>query len=246
MGNTRNMILLKIKQLHFILLCALSVYCIDGHAQYRKAQNLPFADQKLYHFGFNLGIHTQDMPIINSGIVQSDGEVWFAEIPSYSVGFSIGLIADRYLSQYFNLRTNPSVHFGEKKFVFIEQSTNLRHEKVLKGNYLSIPLHLKFNAPRSNNFRPYLLAGPYFAFDIGSSKNEELRFKSIDYGLEFGLGCNFYLPFFKISPEIKFSLGLAEVINKNRKDLSDPQLLKYSDAVSSGKNRMISLILNFE
>lgn len=240
------MTILNNKKLTLFLLGILSLYCVEGYAQYRKPQNLPHADQKLYHFGFNLGIHTQDMPIVNSGNVQADGESWFAEIPSYSVGFSIGLIVDRYLSQYFNLRTNPSVHFGEKKYVFIEQASLERHEKTLKGNYLSIPLHLKFSAPRTNNFRPYLLAGPYFAIDIGSDKNQELRYKSMDYGLEFGLGCNFYLPFFKISPEIKFSLGLAEMINKDRKDLSDLELLKYSDAVSSGKNRMISLVLNFE
>lgn len=241
------MLLFKKKLLHIILLCVLTLVSANAFSQYRKAQNLPYADQKIYHFGFNLGLHTQDMPIVNSGKVQPSGDAWFAEIPSYSVGFSIGMIVDRYLSQYFNLRTNPAVHFGEKKFVFVEQSSLERHEKTLKSNYLTIPLHLKFSAPRTNNFRPYLIAGPYFAVNIGgSNKNEELRFTSTDYGLEFGLGCNFYLPYFKISPELKFSLGLADVINRDRKDLADPELFKYSDAVSSGKNRMISLILNFE
>lgn len=238
--------LIKNIKLHIAILSVSCLFWTNGYAQYRKPQNLPFADQKLYHFGFNLGLHTQDMPLVNTGVVQPNGESWFSEIPSYSVGFSIGMIVDRYLSQYFNLRANPSVHFGEKKFVFIEQTTGQRYEKGFKGNYLSIPLHLKFSGPRSNNFRPYLLAGPYFAIDIGTSKNEALRFKSTDYGLEFGLGANFYLPFFKISPEIKFSLGLANVIDTDRSDLADPELFKYSNAISSGKNRMISLVLNFE
>lgn len=217
-----------------------------GAQQYRKAPNLPFADQKMYHFGFNFGMNIQDMPMVNSGFKQSNGEVWFSEIPSYTVGFSIGLLADRYLSQYFNLRTNPSVYFGEKRFVFREQVTGKEYEKSLKGNYLNLPLHLKFSAPRIKNYRPYLLAGPYCALDLSPKKNEALRFNSVDYGFEFGLGCNFYLPYFKVCPEIRFSLGLAEMINKDRSDLSDPDLRKYSDAVSSGKNRMISIILNFE
>lgn len=231
---------------YILLLCFVACFALSMNAQYRKSQNLPYADQKLYHFGFNLGLHTQDMPLVNTGFVQNDGEAWFAEIPSYSFGFSIGLIADRYLSQYFNLRVNPTVHFGEKRFIFREQSSGEEYEKAFKGNYLTIPLHLKFSAPRTNNFRPYLLAGPYFSVDIGPSKNEALRFKGTDYGLEFGLGCNFYLPYFKVCPEIKFSLGLANMINTDRSDLSDPMLVKYSDAVSKGKNRMISLVLNFE
>lgn len=233
-------------KLCFIFLLAFILASNGMQAQYRKSQNIPFADQKAYHLGFNLGLHFQDMPIINTGYVQDDGEVWFAEIPSYSFGFSIGLIADKYLSQYFNLRINPTVHFGEKRFIFKEQTTDEEYEKAFKSNYMTFPLHVKFSGPRTDNYRPYLLAGPYVAVDIGSKKNEALRFNGIDYGLEFGLGCNFYLPFFKICPEIKFSLGLADMINTDRSDLSDPALLKYSDAVSSGKNRMISLVLNFE
>lgn len=236
----------KVKKL-YILLAAISwIFVLPAHAQYRKAQNLPYADQKMYHFGFNLGLHTQDMPITNTGKEQVNGESWFSEIPSYSIGFSIGMIVDRYLNEHFNLRMNPMVHFGEKKFVFIEQSSKEQYEKTLKGNYFTIPLHLKFSGTRSHNFRPYLLAGPYVAFDIGANKNEPLRFKSTDYGLEFGIGANFYLPYFKVCPEIRFSLGLANIINTDRSDLSDPELFKYSDAISSGKSRMISLVLNFE
>lgn len=226
-----------------ILCCILSQ---NSYAQYRKAQNLPTADQKLYHLGFNFGMHTQDMPITHTGFAQENGEVWFAEIPSYSIGFNIGMIVDRYLSQYFNLRLNPSVYFGERRFEFREQSSGEIYEKTLKSNYLTIPLHLKFSGSRVKNFRPYLLAGPYFAVNIGNKKNEALRFKEIDYGLEFGVGCNIYLPFFKLCPEFRFSLGLADIINRDRSDLSDPDLFKYSDAISSGKNRMFSIILNFE
>lgn len=236
----------SLKKRYIILFCLTLCFALNVHGQYRKSQNQPYADQKLYHFGFNLGLHTQDLMLTNTGFVQQDGEAWFAEIPSYSLGFSIGLIADRYLSQYFNLRVNPTVHFGEKRFVFREQSSGEEYEKTLKGNYLTIPLHLKFSAPRTNNFRPYLLAGPYLAVDISPVKNEALRFKGTDYGLEFGVGCNFYLPYFKVCPEIKFSLGLANLINTDRSDLSDPLLIKYSDAVSGGKSRMISLVLNFE
>ena len=42
----------------------------------------------------------------------------YAEIPSYSVGFSVGVIGDMYLNPYFNLRFTPTINFGDKRFVF--------------------------------------------------------------------------------------------------------------------------------
>lgn len=215
-------------------------------AQTRKPQNLPFADQKMYHLGFMVGFQAQDLIISHSGYVGDNGEAWFTEIPSYSVGFSVGMIADRYLNQYFNLRTTPSLHFGERRFVFKEQTSGKEYESALRSNYLTLPLYLKFSADRTGNVRPYLLAGAYTALNIGQKKNDILRFKSMDYGLEFGVGCNLYLPLFKLCPELKFSFGLADVVNKDRSDLSDKDLIKYTQAISSGKTRMISLVFNFE
>ncbi len=212
---------------------------------YKKPVNQPYADQKLYHLGFLVGLETQDMTISH----QQNGnqnESWFTEIPSYVPGFSIGIIGDRYLSQYFNIRLSPSLHFGERQFVFKEQYSGKEYSSTLKNHYLSIPLHLKFNGGRIQNARPYFLAGAYANMDISPNKAEALRFKKVDYGLEFGVGCNIYFPLFKLCPELKFSFGLTDLINKDNGDLNDSEMIKYRDAVSSAKTRAISLVFNFE
>ena len=237
---------MKQQKLILLYLSFIVLFGINMQAQTRKPQNLPFADQKMYHLGFMVGFQAQDLIISHSGYVGDNGEAWFTEIPSYSVGFSVGMIADRYLNQYFNLRTTPSLHFGERRFVFKEQTSGKEYESALRSNYLTLPLYLKFSADRTGNFRPYLLAGVYTALNIGQKKNDILRFKSMDYGLEFGVGCNLYLPLFKLCPELKFSFGLADVVNKDRSDLSDKDFIKYTQAISSGKTRMISLVFNFE
>ena len=237
---------MKQQKLILLYLSFIVLFGINMQAQTRKPQNLPFADQKMYHLGFMVGFQAQDLIISHSGYVGDNGEAWFTEIPSYSVGFSVGMIADRYLNQYFNLRTTPSLHFGERRFVFKEQTSGKEYESALRSNYLTLPLYLKFSADRTGNFRPYLLAGVYTALNIGQKKNDILRFKSMDYGLEFGVGCNLYLPLFKLCPELKFSFGLADVVNKDRSDLSDKDLITYTQAISSGKTRMISLVFNFE
>ena len=170
----------------------------------QRIQNQPYADQKMYHLGFFVGLHTQDMTLTNTGFTGSNGETWFADIPSYRPGFSVGIIGDRYFNEYFNIRALPTLHFGEKEFVFREQATCEEYRTSLRSNYLSLPIHLKFSGGRINNFRPYLLAGGYTSMSIGKDSDEALRFKKMDSGLEFGIGCKFYLPLFKLCPELNF------------------------------------------
>lgn len=233
----------------YILFLLTVIFSTNIYAQYRKPINQPFADQKLYHLGFSLGINGQDMILSHTGFVGDNGESWFAEIPSYSVGFSVGIIGgDRYLNEYLNLRLSPSLHLGgERRFVFREQTSGEEYETSLRANYLTIPLHLKFSVPpRIKNYRPYVLAGAYTAIDLGTKNDDALYFKKMDYGLEFGVGCNFYFPLFKLCPELRFSFGLKDLINKDRSEIDDKTMVKYTDAISSGRSRMISLIFNFE
>lgn len=215
-------------------------------AQRQKVKNQPYADQKLYHLGFMVGVNSQDLILTHTGHVNADNSVWFSEIPSYSLGFTVGIIGDRYINQYMNLRATPTLHFGERRFVFKEQNSGEEFKTSIKNTYLSLPIHMRFSAERLNNFRPYLLAGGYVSGEIGGTKDPVVKLKKMDYGLEIGVGCNFYFPFFRLSPELKFSFGLRDLIEKDRSDLPNKDLLIYTDALKSGKSRMITLTFNFE
>ena len=58
-------------------------------AQKERVRNQPYADLKWLHLGFHVGIHSQDLLLTHTGVM-TNGETWFAEIPSYSPGFSVG------------------------------------------------------------------------------------------------------------------------------------------------------------
>lgn len=228
------------------IICFLSIAILNLNAQREKVKNQPYADQKLYHLGFLVGMNAQDLIITHTGFENPDKTIWFSEIPSYSPGFSVGIIGDRYLNQYMNLRLTPTLHFGSKKFVFKEQNSGKEFDTTIKSNYMSIPLNLRFYSQRLNNVRPYVLAGGYAGWEIGKQKEPIVKFKNVDYGIEIGLGCNLYFPLFKLSPELKFSFGLNDIIDKNRSDLTDPDKMVYTNALKSGKSRMITLLFNFE
>lgn len=222
--------------------CLISVL---SYGQKERPKNQPYADFKMFHLGFHVGIHAQDLILTNSGYSEN-GEIYFAEIPSYSPGFSVGVIGDMFLNPYMNLRFTPTLHFGDKKFIFIEQNTQETFPTVVRSSYLSFPLSLKYTALRLNNYRPYLLGGVYGAFDMGRKKGNPILLKGMDFGIEFGFGCDIYLPYFKLCPELRFSFGLVDLLEKKRDDLNDTELIKYTNALSKATSRMITLTFNFE
>lgn len=229
-----------------IILFCLNLVFAGLFAQRQKPKNQPYGDYKLYHFGISVGMNFQDLNLTNSGFIGENGETWYATIPNYSPGFTVGLIADLYLNPYMNLRFSPSLSFGDKSIEFVEPTLGESFKTNVRSNYLMAPLDLKFRSMRLNNYRPYILAGAYAALDLGIKKDEPVLLTRMDYGISIGLGCDFYLPIVKVIPEIRFCFGLKNVIEKNRSDLTDFSLQKYTDAISRGSSRMVVITLNFE
>ena len=216
-------------------------------AQERKVQNRPYIDERTLHYGFLLGLHIQDIELENNGFIDPEtGEQWYAEIDNYSPGFTVGVLGALKLNKYFSLRLSPTIHFGQKHAVYHEQKSGADSTQVFKSTYISVPVDVKFAAPRYNNFRPYLIAGVNPMVDLTARKHDALRLKPFDIYLEVGMGCDIYLPYFKLIPELKFCFGLLDIIQKDRSDLIDGTLLKYTKAVNGGHSKMIVLTLNFE
>ena len=197
--------------------------------------------------GFLLGLHMQDMELENNGYIDPEtGEQWYAEIDNYSPGFTVGVLGALRLNNHLSLRVSPTIHFGQKHGVYHEQNSGIDSTQVFKSTYISVPVDLKFAAPRYNNFRPYLIAGINPMVDLTARKHDALRLKPFDLYLEIGMGCDIYLPYFKLIPEIKFCFGLLDILQKDRSDLIDGSLLKYTKSVNSGHSNMIVLTFNFE
>jgi hypothetical protein len=206
----------------------------------------PFIDWRMFHLGFHLGFHFQDLILTHAGKQSEAGDTWFAEIPSYTPGFTVGIIGDMFVNPYLNLRMLPSLHFGDKQFVFRSQESGVEYLTTVRSNYLTFPLELKYSSMRLNNYRPYITAGAYAAFDLGRKKGEPVLLRSTDYGLTLGIGCDFYFSFFKLCPELKFYFGLPDLLEKERPDLPQPDLAVYHDAFGRASSRMIILTFNFE
>ena len=218
-------------------------------AQERKIQNRPFLDDRVWHYGFLVGFNIQDLRLANNGLPYINNgiaEYWYADVPEYTPGFSVGVLGELKANDWLSVRIIPTMHFGDKKVVFKEQRSKKITEQYVKSTYLSVPFDLKISAARFNNYRPYVVTGFAPTFDLTVKKGKELLVKRTDMLFEVGMGLDLYYPFFKMIPELKFCFGLNNILEKNRTDLNDASLLKYSDALDKAQNGMIVLTLYFE
>ncbi len=219
-------------------------------AQERKVQNRPYIDMRRWHYGFLFGVHMQDLEFTNNGYLHTleDGaqELWFADVPSYTPGFSVGVLGELRLTEYLALRFIPTMYFGDKTVTFREQFSGAMERQAIKSTYLAVPVDVKWTAQRFNNYRPYVVAGLAPMVDLTVKRQKALLVQRADVAFEVGFGCDFYLPFFKLIPELKFCFGLSDVLVKKRNDLTDKNRLKYTQSLDGATSRMMVLTFYFE
>ena len=212
-----------------------------------KLMNRPYADLKKWHLGFSIGMHVQDLNFTHNGFLTPEGEKWSMEVPSFSPGFCLNVLADLRLHKYLNLRFSPGLYFGSKGVVMKEYYSEKTLKQDIKTAYVVTPLDLKISGDRLHNVRPYLTVGLMASFDVTKKRTEYLVFNTTDTYLTIGLGTDFYLPFFKLIPEIKFCFGLTDILKHNRPDLEDNMnIYKITKSLSKVKSNMVVFNLYFE
>ncbi len=228
------------------LTALIGLISMRAYAQKRTVMNRPYIDQRRFHYGFLAGINLQDIEFVNNGFVDADGNQWNADIANYDAGFSVGILGELKINEHLALRLVPTMHFGEKNTTFRNQKTGEHNIQNMKSTFISIPVDLKIAGERYNNFRPYVMCGVNPVYDLTVKKQRNLLLKHFDCFLEVGMGCDFYLPFFKFIPEIKFCYGLMNIIDKNRTDITEATPMIYTNSVDKGRNKMIVLTFYIE
>jgi hypothetical protein len=228
-----------------ILLTTLILFPLLLSAQVKRPQNLPgYDDNKTLHFGFTVGLNTMDM-----GIGRSTVRTLNADITNVEPGFQVSIVSDLRLAENWNMRFLPGIAFGQRTMAFYSLDYDtLFHQMSIESSYLDFPLSFKYRAQRLNNYRPYMLGGLNFRYDLAAGKDFDtdkeiyIRFKPADIYLELGFGIDLYLMYFKFSPELKVSMGMLNVM------VDDPAegQQKYTESISRLNSYIVSLCFHFE
>ncbi len=242
-----------VKNIIIFILLAVSVACSKLSAQEVKTvQNRPYCDLRTIHYGIHFGVNMQDLMLNNVGL-QEDGNEIVADVDNWNPGFCVGVLAELRLNNHFSFRVQPAMYFGQKHLKFInlkefdEHGRNLTMQQDLKTTYVALPLDIKFSSERYNNMRPYAFAGITPVMNINGKKQDILQLNSTDAFLNIGFGCDFYLPFFKLIPELRFCYGLTNCIDTGHADeLKDENMRRYTRSIDSGRSKMVILTFYFE
>lgn len=230
------------------LLLAALLTCVPAMARWgEKVPNRQYADLKAWHLGFSVGAHVQDLTFTHNGFVTPEGREWHMDVPSFSPGFCVNVLGDLRLHDYFNIRFTPGMYFGSKTATMIDVPSGERRVQDIKSAYVALPLDLKVSGQRLGNTRPYFTLGGMATIDISKKRSEALMFRSFSPYLTVGMGCDFYLPFFKLIPEIKFCFGLTDILRHERPDLDeDPRTFEITQSLSKVKSNMVIINFYFE
>lgn len=216
------------------LLVIFSVFFFIGGSNAQG--NLPYVDDKPLHFGYALGLNFMDFAVVPADINKD------VSVTAVAPGFSVGAISDLRLNRYFNLRFTPTLMLSQR---------TLNYKNYDPAQILSVPLYLplyiKYSSERKDNYRPYVLAGGGLWMDWGRNKERAVLLNPFDALVEAGVGCDLYFPFFKLSPVLKFAVGISNVITPTAmRDTAPASGPGPTDAISKLTTRMITLAFNIE
>ena len=226
------------------LLCCLllAVFCqlLLAQPNTEKGLNLPkFYGQRI-HFGFSIGYNQTDFRIhtvansklpcdVHDTILYPQDTLCLKSIQSKAEpGFNLGIICDLRIHQYVRLRFLPNISFASRSLLYNFTGTRtFTVTKKSESTFVNLPLNVKLQSKRLQNFSAYVMGGGSFSIDLASGKkdaasNEVVRLTSTDWYYEGGAGVDFYLPYFKLALEIKLIKGIKNILIKDNTFFTTP------------------------
>jgi len=146
-------------------------------------------------------------------------------------GFAVGFITRYRLTEHLEARATPSLVFADRSISYAYVNPSQDVTKQIQTTSVDLPLLLKLKSDRIGDFRAYLLGGVKYTMAIGSKLNSDANADPLaklvkntkGFGsYEAGVGCDIYFEFFKLSPEIKISNSMSNVLLPENHPFSSP------------------------
>lgn len=237
---------MSLRKLLFILL----FIPVTLFAQKSKPWHKPLYDALPYHYGFAFSGGVLDFSVSNSAIFNDLDSVYSVEGHTKPL-FGASMVGNLRLNENWDLRFIPGLYFGQRNLDYLvldnvtgNDSTFKSHTMKIESTLLQFPVLVKYRSVRENNYRPYVVFGANYAIDLAARKKikeeekPKIRLNRHDIFLEMGFGVDYYLPYFKLSTEIRFSYGLLNIVNYDSS--------QYTTALDRLGSKMVTFIVYFE
>ena len=185
-------------------------------------------DYDQFQWGFNLSYVGSSLKIFKeedwkNAVLSSSNKLESIQTP-FKNGYGFGLLAGVRMHESLNIYFTPTVLFADQEVNYVFSETGSMN-KELKASLLDLPLTLKFKSQRRKNYAIYLLGGGKYTQNIASKKKMDdsdlpayeklLKLKPGFFSYEAGVGVDIYFEYFKMSPELKWSQSIGNVLDKS-------------------------------
>ena len=229
------------KKTRFVITILALFICTGAMSQSTKHLFLPHYDEKKIHYGFHLSVNHSSFRAVHSDWFLENDTIAYLRGNGQS-GFGLGFIFNFRLFEYGDFRFLPTVAFYNRSIEYGVKGVDDKVDALFQSSYVNLPFLFKYKAKRRSNARVYMVGGMNFGFQVGSKKkknsDDQLLVKSYDVSLEYGVGMDMYQEYFKFAPELRFSLGLTNLL--------EPTDNIYSRPLDKLTSYTVTLYLMFE
>ncbi len=207
------------------------------------------AETRRFHFGFLIGYNSASyFADLKPDFTFQDSLLSIT--PSNAPGFILAPLAVFHINKNWKIRAIPiQLSFEDRvlTYRFYESDSTVNSlETRVQSTYLQFPLALKFRTDRVNNFAVYLIGGGQYGIDLQSNKKvinsgvpaDVLKADRNAWEIQAGGGFDFFLKYFKFGIELKYSLGIRNML------IQDDSY--YATPLDQLRNRSWVVSLTFE
>jgi len=194
-------------------------------AQNNPKDNLINYEDQWIHYGFLIGIHSSKYMIRYSDYFTSPAmDTVHSIIPGNLGGFKLGFVINMRVAEYLDFRMLPTVGFYEHDLTYrYTDGSSLRELK--DATMVELPLLFKYKSARRGNLAMYMIFGIKPGLEASGKgderdASEKLELKNWNLSFDVGVGLDIFYPFFKFSPEIRYSYGLRNMLTEDPNSFS--------------------------
>lgn len=212
-----------------VLLVSLA-FCAPAFSQENSASGI---DEMKFNFGFLIGYNSNTTRIVKTTDYRDNDSLYLQSItPGANSGFQFGPIVNLKVTNNIDLRFTPNLCFADRSITYNYSNPALNKTKQIESTYVDLPLDIKLKSVRHRNVRFYLIGGIRPGIDVISQKkfddtdfdevDKRVKLDRLNLAWEAGFGFDLYYLYFKMSPEIKISRGIVNVLKKENNRFSRP------------------------
>ena len=218
--------------------------------QYKGRQNINYDDYRAkdLYFGISLGFNSSKHQVFHSRQFIGNPNVQLAQ-GAPSVGFDVHGIINYKFGEYFDFRLLPGISFATRHLDFnedIDPTSGIRtvNRKTVESIFADMPLLIRYKSAPYKDKRAFIVAGLNYSFDVASNSqtrqaDDFIKISPHDFQVQAGFGMQFFFQYFILSPEIKYSQGINNIL------LFNDQIVE-STVIEKLLSRTLTLSFHFE